>query len=476
MDLLETLRRFLATRSARVYLVGGAVRDRLLGRPTHDLDLSVDGQASTLARALADSIGASFYVMDEQFDVARVIVTNDGERDVVDFARLRGGSLEEDLGSRDFTLNALAAEARTWDGAAEGVIDPFGGLEDLAAHRLRAVTPFVFANDPVRLVRAVRMEAELGVALDEPTAALARRDAGLLANAPGERLRDEFVRILGAVNVLRQLRRLDELGLLDALLPELVSLRATTQSAPHSYPVLEHSLYAVAAAEEAERSGYLNLAQGAFGGQLRAHFAQATSGGRTRRELLRLTLLLHDIGKPATRSIQPDGRIRFLNHEAVGAGMVEPILRRLRFSDKEITHVQTMVANHLRPILLAQSGGVSDRAVHRFFRDTGDAGVDVAVHAWCDQRATYGDALLPDVDAALQGVIGRLLDRYYHARAQVVSPPLLLNGTEIMRHLNLAAGPRIGMLLDALREAQAAGQVRTREQALDWVKHFDTSG
>src|SRR5205085_1170548 len=148
-----------------------------------------------------------------------------------------------------------------------------------------------------------------------------------------------------------------------------------TQSSPHIYPVLEHSFHAVAAASETERNRYLNLAQGAFATQLSQHFSQIVSGARTRRELLRLSLLLHDIGKPATRTVEANGRIRFFSHDQVGAEMVEPILRRLKFSDKEITLVKTVIAHHLRPILLAQNG-VSDRAIYRFFRDTGDVGVD----------------------------------------------------------------------------------------------------
>ncbi|MBI4673716.1 MAG: HD domain-containing protein [Chloroflexi bacterium] len=478
--MLETLRAFLRTRPVKAYFVGGTVRDVLLGREVHDLDLAVQGNASDLARAFADSIGAAFYVMDEAFDVARVIVERDGARDdarpsdsvtpqdgrasVLDFARARGDAMEIDLATRDFTVNAMAADAVTWNGEAEDVIDPLNGLADLQARRIRAVSNEVFRNDAVRLVRAVRFEAELQFGLDEQTAAWIQRDAALIENAPMERVRDELMRIFGAQSILRQLRRLDALDLLGRILPEVNAMRGVTQSPPHIYDVFEHSLYAVAAAEETERARYLNLAQGAFAEQLTAHFAQTTSGARTRRELLRLTLLLHDIGKPATRTVQESGRIRYFGHEDVGAQMVEPLLRRLKFSNDESVLVRTVLAEHLRPIFLAQNG-VSDRAVYRFFRDTGAAGIDVAVHAWCDQRATYGEDMPAEIDSALQAVIGRLLDRYYHAHEQVVAPSPLLNGDDIMQYLNIPPGPRIRVLLDALREAQAVGQVTTREEA-----------
>lgn len=476
MSVLETLRAFLRTRAVKTYLVGGTVRDVLLGREVHDVDLAVQGSASDLARAFADSIGAAFFVMDARFDVARVIVERDGAREVVDFARARGGAIENDLTTRDFTVNAMAADALTWNGDADDVIDPLHGLADLQARRLRAVSDEVFRNDAVRLARAVRLEAELQFGLDDQTEGLVRRDAALVASAPMERVRDELMRIFGAPNILRQLRRLDALDLLGRILPEVNAMRGVTQSPPHIYDVFEHSLHAAAAAEETERAQYLNLAQGAFGAQLSAHFAQYVSGARTRRELLRLTLLLHDIGKPARRTVEESGRIRYFGHEDAGVDLVEPALRRLKFSNDESALVKTIIGAHLRPILLAQQQGASDRAIHRFFRDTGAAGVDVAVHAWCDQRATYGDDMPAEVDSALQAVIGRLLDRYYHAHDKVIAPPALLDGNDVMQHLQLAPGPRIRVLLDAVREAQAAGQVSTREEAFALLNSMRTGG
>ena len=478
MNILEMLRAFLRTREINAWLVGGTVRDMLLAREIHDADVSVQGNASELARAFANSIGAAFYVMDETFDVARVILENEvGDASVWDFARMRGDSLEQDLRTRDFTVNAMAADAARWDGDAAQVIDPLHGLQDLAARQIRAVMPDVFRNDAVRLVRAARLEGELDFAAEAETAALIRRDAPLIQSAPMERVRDELMRLVGGENVLRQLRRLDALDLLGRILPEVNAMRGVTQSPPHIYDVFEHSLYAVAAAEEMERARFANIAGGAFAELLPAHFAQNTAGTRTRRVLLRLTLLLHDIGKPATRTIDESGRIRYFGHEDKGVELVAPALRRLKFSNDEIARVKTIVENHLRPILLAQQNvALSNRAVHRFFRDTGDAGVDVAVHAWCDQRATYGDAMPREIDAALQAVIARLLNAYFHAHASVVAPPALVNGNDIMQYLNIPPGPRLRVLLEAVREAQAAGEISTREEAFALLKRADAGG
>lgn len=469
MTTLEMLRAFLAKRNERAYLVGGTVRDVLLGRAVHDLDVSVAGSASRMARAFADELGAAYFLMDETFDVARVILENaEGSREIFDFARLRGAALKDDLATRDFSINAMAADARAWAGDAAEVIDPFNGRADVAARRVRAISDKVFANDAVRLMRAARMEAELDFVLDAETEMWLRRDAALISAAPMERVRDELIKIIGAPNALRNLKRLDALDLLGRVLPELNALRGVTQSPPHVFDVFEHSLRAVSAAEETERGGYGNLAQGAFGAQLREHFSQVVSGGRTRRELLRLTLLLHDIGKAATRTVDADGRIRFFGHERVGIPLVGPALSRLKFSNEESAVVKTIIANHLRPLHLTLSG-VSNRAVFRFFRDTGDVGVDVAVHAWCDQRATFGGDAGDAELAELQAVIGRLLDRFYHAHAQVVAPPALVNGQDVMNVLALPPSPRIGEWLNAVREAQAAGEITTRQEAIDFL-------
>lgn len=467
--ILEILRPFLRSRREQTYLVGGTVRDLLLGRAIRDADVAVQGNAAKLAREFADKIGAAFYVMDETFDVARVIWENEGAREVADFARLRGDSVAEDLRTRDFTVNAMAADAVNWNGDAALVIDPLNGLADLYAKRLRVVSHEVFRDDAVRLVRAVRLDGELGFASDDATIALARRDAALIEHAPMERVRDELVRILGSDNVLRQLRQLDALDLLGYILPELNAMRGVAQSSPHIYNVFDHSLAAVAAAGETEGARYANSALSAFRQELTAHFAQTTAGTRTRREILRLTLLLHDLGKPATRTVDGSGRIRFFGHDDKGVELVEPALRRLKISNDEIDLVETVIRNHLRPILLAQNG-MSDRALYRFFRNTGTAGVDVVVHAWCDQLATYGDSMPPDVAGAMESVTGRMLDAYFHAHEHVVSPRALLNGDDVMAHLQIPPGPQVRVLLEAVREAQALGQITTRAEALKFLE------
>jgi poly(A) polymerase len=476
MKVLEQLLDFVRTRKMDAYVVGGCVRDMLLKRERYDIDVAVAGNAAPLARALGDETHGSFYVMDEENDVARVAYEREGSRYFVDVARMRGETIEQDLATRDFTVNAMALDISGGILSEAALIDPFNGRADLAAGRLRALASSVFENDPVRLLRAVRFEATLGFSLDSETESYVRRDASQLVDASPERVRDEFYKVFSAESSLRNLGRLDELGLLQFILPEVTALKGVLQPAPHSYDVFDHSLQAVGALEEVQRAHFLNLAEGAFSQQLELHFAETVSGERQRGMLLRLALLLHDTGKLNARTEEADGRVRFLGHEETGARMAEQALRRLRFSNEEIALVSAIVSHHLRPIWLAASAAVTDRAVYRFFRATGKAGVDVAIHSWCDQRATYGQTEYSVPEAELQAVIARLLDRFYHAHDRIVEPPQLLNGREVMDTLGIQAGPRVGEFLDALREAEAAGEVTSREQAIEFIKLRNGNG
>ncbi len=473
MEILQEVIGFLRARNVEAYLVGGWVRDRVLSRvDNRDIDIALEGDAIGLARAFANSHHGSFYLMDEEHRVARALFG----QSYVDFAELRGDIIA-DLASRDFTINAMALPISTpglTDASPEALarflIDPFDGWEDIPERLVRAVSDDVFQHDPVRLLRALRLASSLGFAVESHTAELVRRDAGLLAMAPMERARDELFKILSKNDVTALLRQMDEWGLLTALVPEMTALKGVTQPPPHIYDVFEHSLQTVSAIAEIQAGGYADVANGAFILELQNHFDQVISGERTRGTLLRLIALLHDIGKAATRSVDGDGRIHFYSHEALGAEMAEVIFRRLRMSNAELAIVSRTIQAHLRPAQLAREPHASNRAVYRFFRDTQDAGVDVCVLALADVRAkTAPLADLTDIDM-LDPTVSRLLSAYYRSPDTLVSPARLIDGHALMHELQLPASPLVGELLERIREAQADGEVSSREQALELAR------
>jgi len=480
----QTVRQWAAERGVRVWVVGGAVRDVLLGRPVHDWDFTVDGDALGLARALADGLGGAYFPLDAERGTGRVVLAAaDEPRQELDFAALHSAGLEADLRARDFTVNALAVDE-------VGLLtDPTGGQEDLAARCVRATSERAFRDDPLRLLRAMRMEAELGFGIEPQTVSWVRRDAPLLARPAAERVRDEFARLLAAPGAASHLERCDEFGLLSHVVPELQSLKGVTQSPPHRAGVWRHTLQTVDALEgivaliRGEESvprpdrfpkpvrssvawGDLGRVLVQFAADLCAHLAVEVGGGRDRALLLKLATLLHDVGKPETWSQDTEGRIHFYDHEPVGARMAAERTQELRFSRDEVERASTMVAYHLRPSHLAESGQVTRRAVYRYFRATGDAGVEVVLLALADHLAIWGAALEEVRWARLLEVAETLLTHYFERHAETVAPPPLVTGDDLMAELGLAPGPEIGRLLEAVREAQAAGEVQTREEAL----------
>ncbi|MGB9870932.1 MAG: CCA tRNA nucleotidyltransferase [Anaerolineae bacterium] len=486
------VRQIASERGVRVWPVGGGVRDLLLGRPVHDWDFAVDRDALGLARAVADRLGGAFYPLDEERDTGRVVVRREGRRVELDFARLRGPDLEADLRDRDFTINAIAV------GPEGELIDPTGGLTDLQARLVRAVGPHAFDQDPLRMLRAVRIVAELGLRLEVRTAQWIMERAGQLPRAAPERIRDEFVRLFNARSVAYHLQLLDELGLMTSLLPDVEALREQRQTPPHRYNVWWHTLMTVDAAERIwqilncilkesaicclESAMYADAPDWAweevretlapFAPELVRHLRQPTAASRYRRTLLLLAALLHDVGKPLTvteevRPGQTPSVLHFYAHESVGARRAAEWMRDLRFSRAEGESVSTIVRAHLRPAQLAEiPGGVTGRAAYRFFRATGDAGVEVILLALADHLAIWGPNPQPERWARRRAAARALLDYFFRRTQGAVAPPPLVNGRDLMTELGLPEGPEVGRLLEAIREAQAAGEVTTREEAL----------
>jgi putative nucleotidyltransferase with HDIG domain len=476
----RVVRRLAGQRGVRVWLVGGAVRDVLLARPVHDWDFAVDRDALGLARTVADAMGGAYFPLDAERGAGRVVLmAADEPRLELDFAALRGADLETDLSARDFTINALALDDMGM------VVDPTGGQADLAAGRVRATSEWAFWDDPVRLLRAVRVAAELGFEIEPRTAAWVRRDASLLAFPAAERVRDELVRLLAIEGAAAHLERLDEFGLLAPVVPEMEPLKQVTQSPPHRFDVWRHTLLVADALEcvvAAATGGDVGLPEladpppaawgdlarvlGQFAGDVTAHLAVEVSGGRDRAVLLKLATLLHDVGKPKTRSQGEDGRVHFYNHELAGARIAAERLESLRFSRDEVDRAWVIVGQHLRPAHLARAGRVTPRAVYRYFRATSCAGVDVVLLSLADHLATWGPNLDEQRWAQRLDVAETLLLHWFERHEQTVAPPPLVTGDDLMAELGLEAGPEIGRLLEAVREAQAAGEVTTREQAL----------
>ena len=478
-QLIDALRNYAADRGLDAYIVGGFVRDALLGRPCTDVDLAVPNADQSLARDLAARLDGRLVLLDAQQRVFRIVVRGeapDGSPATwhVDLSTVDGG-IEADLARRDFTVNAMALPVAGAAAPPAGwrLIDPFRGQADLADRVLRAVDPNAIASDPVRGLRAVRLAAQLGFAIDDDTQRLIAQAAPSLTTAAPERVRDELLAILAQPGVLDHLALLDRLGLLDAVIPELSPARGVSQPVEHHWDVFDHSLQAAAMAERVLDPDFRAHDEAGrhipWQPWLDDHFAEELSDGYPRSTWLVLAGLLHDVAKPQTKRTEPSGRVRFLGHTTLGAQVTEGLLQRLRVSNRGVRALHAMVDAHLRPSQLAQKGEVpTSRAIYRFFRELDDDAVDTLYLSLADFLAARGpDLPLDEWQAHCDRVAYALQHRAPRAAQQA---PRLLDGHDLMRIFDLQPGPRFRPLLEMVREAQATGTVSTKAEALALVE------
>jgi len=462
------------------------VRDFLLRRDTADIDIAVAADAVEIASKVADALGGRFVLLDKANRVGRVVVVDkeapSGGRWELDFSTFQG-SIEQDLARRDFTIDAMAVDLGNivyqphplTPSPSLPIIDPFGGWADLQHGVIRTVSETAFESDAARLLRAVRLAAELGFSLDSQTEALVRRNSQLVAGVAGERLREELLRLLAVPQSEQFLHYLDDLGLVTALIPELALAKGVKQPKEHFLDVYDHSIETVIAVDFLLHQGtwkYANeevLAIAPWSEVLAEHFAQEVSSGSTRRSLLKLAALLHDVAKPQTKAVGEDGRTHFLGHAKLGAAMAVDILERLRFSSKEVKLVEVMVRGHLRPGQMSQGGLPTRRAIYRYFRDTGEAGIDILFLSLADHLATRG----PQVNLAQWQAHAQMVEyvlAQHFEQERLVVPPKLVDGHDLIKSFGMSPGAKIGQLLEAVREAQASGEVTTREEALSYIR------
>lgn len=440
-------------------LVGGTVRDAVVGRSPVDVDLAVPAGAIALARRCAERLGGSCVVLDAERGAARAIA-NGLTLDAADF---RAPTLEADLAARDFTVNALAvALAALARRGRAAIIDPTGGLADLRARRLRPAGPGVLDDDPLRTLRAVRLEAALGLRLTAAGATAVRAAAAGLARVSAERVRDEMLALLAMADSARALRRADALRVLSVVLPEIEPMRATTQPPPHRFGVLEHSLRAVAGCDRLlPRLGSLTP----YGEELSGHMAEPLGGGLTRAATLKLAALLHDVSKPETRR-RVRGRVRFFEHDVIGAGRARAIGERLKLPERAIAVVERLVRHHLRPMHLASAAAITPRARYRFYRDLREDTRDLLLLVLVDAAAVTGAS--PVTTWRRAPLVRELMRGWAEQRAVAATPPLV-RGQDVMARFRLEPGPRVGWLLAQAREAQDLGRVANREEALAYL-------
>lgn len=465
---LQELACLAGSRGRRVWLCGGTLRDLLLGRQPPDLDLAVDQGAMDLGRALAQSLRGAFVPLKPELDCCRVVA---GEVEL-DLTGLRRPSLDQDLAARDFTINALAVDIQRLGDQTPVIIDPTGGMDDLAVGRLRAAGPGVLRQDPLRVLRAFRFMATHAM---EPAAGLPQRLAGAgpgLFRVAAERIRVEWLKLMTGPRAGHAVMAMDQVQCLTRLVPSLAFGRGVSQNPYHHLDVLGHNLACLAALDMIEADPQAHM--GALGQEAADYLADPG-----RRALLKTAALLHDLGKPATRRPIDPGWATFYNHDILGARLATEAARRLGLSRAEVRRIELLVGEHMRPFHLMgawRRDKLSDRAIRRLVAAQDSHLPGVFVLAMADTMAGRGPQRPDDAEEVLLRLYQRVADlRDRELAARLAAPPLI-NGRELMDALGLAPGREVGRLLGLVREAQLDGEVSNRDEALALARQIHGGG
>ncbi len=467
-----------------VYLVGGAVRDLLLGQNPKDLDFVLSTGSIPLAKAVKKALRGVWYALDNERHSARVLLSSGTELErVLDFVSFSGTTLREDLLQRDYTINAMAVPLTD----PKTLIDPLSGEKDLNTGQLRVANEESIQLDPLRALRSVRLMRKFLLKPDEKTARLIADGAAGIASVSGERVRDELFKLLEIPDYAESLRLMHALQLLQPIFPNINEVLSLERFPPHVYDLWGHTLQVILYTESLITGQNPNPASDFSGPNLQLAFEKLKphlkhiyadlslplQADRKRRSLLLLAALYHDIGKAASRTLMPDGRLHFREHPTVGSALAADLGSRMLLGTEESKYLQLMIAQHMRLHFLSKTEEpISRRAIYRYFNELGPYGVDLALLSLADMLAAYEETMDPnrwqrELDATLQ-----LINAWYTRQIELVNPPKLLDGDDLMRLFSLQPGPLLRVILSKLREAQAEGQVSTVQEAVAFCRQF----
>ncbi len=446
-------------------IVGGFVRDWLLHRVKYDIDIAVSSDALDLAKRFAKAVKGTFVLLDEEHGCARIVVKVKEQIYTIDFSDFRAKTLKGDLGLRDFTINSLTIpitsdlNADTIDASIQ---DFDGALADLKSKRIKMNAARVFDDDPLRLLRAFSLSAQTGFTIDRATLAQIKKINHRIVESAAERAREEIFKILHSDRTTAIIRLMDKVGLLDYVLPQLAIMKKVEQGGYHHLDVFDHSVLVL---EE-----YENLLVEYKDHQgIQDFLAQEIGGDHSRRALLKLAALTHDIGKPATKKF--DGtRFTFHGHENVGAGIVRHMAKQLRLTVKERYFLEDIVKLHLRPGYLSNFEKPSEKIVYRFMRDAKGEAVTLALLAMADQRATKGPLSTADKLAHHAAICQDIIRRQFEAPAVAVPKKRLISGHDLVKALKLKPSPLFAKILTTVEEEKSLGRITTKAQALALAK------
>lgn len=437
-----------------IYLVGGAVRDYLLGQDTFDRDLIVcDSDAKIFAQNLAEKLDATFVSLDEVNKIYRIVLKD--KVNYLDITNPVENSIEKDLLRRDLTINAIAVNIKSGE-----IVDITGGIKDFENNVIKIISEQNIFDDPLRILRVFRFHSNLGFDIDKNTLDFVLKNSSLIKKPAIERVNYEIMKMFQGEFVSETLLLMGDL--LEEIMPFVKDLKKVPPNSHHHLDLFRHSVETVKQIGEL----YKNSSS-----EIKEHLNSVDFGGFSRLAHLKLSAFMHDIGKFSTWAII-DGRHRFIKHDDIGAKMSIKILKNLHFSNKQIEYITFMIKNHIYPSSLLSAPDLNDKVMMRFVRKADNNAIDVILLAMADRLSARGPEITEEmIDNNLRG-LNKLLEFYLEKRDTLEPLPKLLDGNEVMYILGIAPSNLLGNILDELREAQLSGDVISREDALKFLDKF----
>ncbi len=468
---LKIIQNIARRKKTDVYLVGGFLRDYVIGRKKNDLDFAVEKDALKVARLFADKIKGAYVLLDEERGCARVAKKSKGSLYTFDFADFRDKTFLKDLALRDFTINTLSINLEDIQSLTK-IEDVLGdhkrGLKDIKAKRIKRVSVKAFRDDPLRMMRAFSLKATLGFRIELSTLNQIRKESDSIRKVSPERIREELFKILASKNAAATLKAMDRVGLLERIIPQIRGMQDCTQGGYHHLAVWPHSLETVVQLERVFEKEIKKFSE-EDKEDIVQYLDERLSGEHTRGALIKLATLLHDIGKPDTRKKKPEGGFSFHGHENVGKDIVRHIARMLKFSTRERHALEDMVQMHLRPGYLSNFQKPGDKMIYRYFRDAKEEAVSIVFLSLADQRATRGPLTTEKAQKHHEKICLGLIEKYL-AKKREKPFVRLINGDDLIKKIKIKPSPLFKKILMAVEEQQSLGKITTKKEALALAK------